>query len=148
MQCWCCYTLPHVPLWFTYLSVWQKYNRNCVIYINGHNSSLLCDGINQYETTSVNCLKKIIFIVVINILSVFTKAMVAALSMSQYKERMWNLCNTGFLYSFGWSHLMLTHRYDCYSALVFARVPIVMALLTPVFLMIGGDWSLYVKVAR
>ena len=84
-----------------YLSIWQKYNTNCVINIDGHNSSLFCDGINQYETTSVNCLKKIIFSVVLNILSVFTKAMVAALSMSQYKERMWNLCNKGFLYSFG-----------------------------------------------
>jgi len=46
-------------------------------------------------------LKIIIFNVVLNILSVFIKAIVAALSMSRCTECMWNLCITSFLFYFG-----------------------------------------------
>ena len=58
LQCWCCYALPHVPLWFQYLSIWEKHNGNCVINTNGHKSSLFYDGIKQNKTSSVKHLEK------------------------------------------------------------------------------------------
>jgi hypothetical protein len=77
-----------------------------VSYINKnrHKSSLFYDGINQNKPSSVKYLKEIIFSVALNTLSVFIKVIVAALRMSRYKECIWNLCITGFLYSFGRSH--------------------------------------------
>ena len=105
LQCWCCYSLPHVPLWFQYLSIWEKHNGNCVINTNGHKSSLFYDGIKQNKTSSVKHLeKKHIFTFILNILIMFMKATVAALRMSRCTDCMWNLCITGFLFPCEWSH--------------------------------------------
>jgi hypothetical protein len=49
---------------------------------------LFYDGVNQTKPSSVHDLKKIIFSVVLNILTVFIKAVVAALRMSRCKECM------------------------------------------------------------
>jgi len=73
---------------------------NYVININGHKISLFYDGIKQNKSSFVNYLKVIIFSVVLNILSVFIKAIVAALRMSRSKECIWNLWITGSLFSF------------------------------------------------
>jgi len=104
LQCWCCYALPHVPLWFKHLSVWQKQNRNCIINKNVHKSSLFYDGINQNKPSSVNCLKDITFSVALSTPSVFIKAIVAGLRTSRYEVCICNLCITGFIFSCGWSH--------------------------------------------
>jgi hypothetical protein len=77
---------------------------NHVININGHKSSLFYDGVKQNKPISVNYLKIIIFDVVLNVLSVFIKAIVAALRMSRCTECMWNLWITGFLFSCECSH--------------------------------------------
>jgi hypothetical protein len=95
-------------------------NRNYVINKNRHKNSLFCDGINQNIPSFVNYLKQIIFNVVLNTLSVFIKTIVAALRMSRYKGCIWNLCVTGFLFLDGVS-LLLTHRYNCYSATEFVH---------------------------
>ena len=59
------------------------------------------DGINKNKPCSVNYLKDIIFSAVLNIHSVFIKVIVAALRTSRYKECIWNLCITGFIFSCG-----------------------------------------------